>query len=222
MAIRVLITGFEPNDDGINASQRVIESLRDNPPPELGALAASFHFTVMPGDTYGLGQAVDEVLGSVTPDICIGVGQSNYNKIVLERLAKNIRYFVSLDRAGNAPKWELIEDDATVAYWDTLQDIEGTCALLEDHGIPARLSVDSGTHLCNQIFYHFLHWRNVNNSNMRVGFVHIPALPEQVIKQRPDFPFMPLVLTAKAISLVIKKEVEALTAVPRPLFCKRC
>lgn len=205
----VLVTGFESNDDGINASQRVVESLRDDLPPELDALPASLQFEVMPGNTNTLGQIVDETLSSNLPDICIGVGQSNYNKIVLERLAKNVRYFSSLDRAGNAPKWESIVDDAPAAYWTTLHDIEGTCSFLEGHGIPTRLSADCGTHLCNQIFYHFPHWRDVCNSDVRVGFVHVPVLPEQVIKHRPEFPFMPLELTAKAVYLLIKKQVEA-------------
>lgn len=31
----VLVTGFEANDDGLNASQLAVESLRDDPPAEL-------------------------------------------------------------------------------------------------------------------------------------------------------------------------------------------
>ena len=33
--MKVLITGFEPNDDGLNASQLLVKSLRDRPPQKL-------------------------------------------------------------------------------------------------------------------------------------------------------------------------------------------
>ena len=207
--MKVLVTGFEPNDDGINASQRVVESLRDDVLSELRTLPATFEFRIMPGNTNKLGLVVDETLNSIVPDICIGIGQSNYNKIALELLAKNLRYFKTLDRAGNAPKWESILDDSPAAYLTTLHDIKGLCSFLEGYSIPAKLSADCGTHLCNQILYHFLHWRDVNSSEMRTGFVHIPVLPEQVIEHWPEFPCMPLELAIKAVSLIISKQVQS-------------
>ena len=207
--MKVLVTGFEPNDDGINASQRVVESLRDDFSSGLHTLPAAFEFRIMPGNTNSLGLVVDEALDSIGPDICIGIGQSNYNKITLELLAKNIRHFATPDRAGNAPKWESIVDDAPAAYLTTLHDTKGLCSFLESHGIPARLSADCGTHLCNQALYHFLHWRGVHNSEMRTGFVHIPVLPEQIMEHRPEFPCMPLELTVKAVSLIISNQVKS-------------
>lgn len=208
--MKVLITGFEPNDDSLNASELVVVSLRDNPTQELRQYIDDIEFKIMPGNTNILGQVVKETLIALSPDICIGIGQARgYNKIALERMAKNLRYFVTLDRAGNAPKGEQIVQDGCVAYWASLSDQEGLVSLLESHNIPARISNDCGTHLCNQIFYHFLHWKEAHHSSVKVGFIHIPALPEQVIKYWSESPFMEMEMTRKALSLIIIRQIQA-------------
>jgi pyrrolidone-carboxylate peptidase len=38
--------------------------------------------------------------------------------------------------------------------------------------------------------------------------MHIPALPEQVISQWPDVPFMPLEMTRRAVEVVLTKLVN--------------
>lgn len=208
--MKVLITGFEPNDDSLNASEMVVVSLRDNPTQELSQYIDDIDFKIMPGNTNILGQVVNETLKALSPDICIGIGQARgYNKIALERMAKNLRYFVTLDRAGNAPKGEQIVQDGCAAYWASLSDQEGLISLLESHNIPARISNDCGTHLCNQILYHFLHWKEAHHSSVKVGFIHIPALPEQVIKYWSESPFMEMEMTRKALSLIIIRQIQA-------------
>lgn len=208
----MLLTGFEPNDDGLNASELVVVSLRDNPTQELKQYIDDINFKIVPGNTSILEQVVDETLKAIAPDICIGVGQARgYNEIALERMAKNLRYFVTLDKAGNAPKGEPIVSDAPVAYWNSLLKQDSLVTLLESHNIPAKVSNDCGTHLCNQIFYHFLHWREIHNLDMKVGFVHIPALPEQVIKDWAESPFMPIEMTRKALSLIINQQIQFAT-----------
>lgn len=208
--MRILITGFEPNDDALNASELVGVSLRDNPTTELTPYIDCIDFKIMPGNTNILGNVVNETLKAFSPDICIAIGQARaYNKIAIERMAKNLRYFVTLDRAGNAPKGEPIVPNAPVAYWSCLADLEGLVSLLESHNIPTRISNDGGTHLCNQAFYHFMHWREINNSDMQVGFVHIPVLPEQVIKYWPESPFMPIEMTRQALSLIICRQIQS-------------
>ncbi|MDM9379341.1 pyroglutamyl-peptidase I [Chlorogloeopsis sp. ULAP01] len=213
--MRALITGFEPNDDGLNASELVVLSLCDNPTQELSQYIDDIDFKIMPGNTNILGQVVDETLKAVAPDICIGVGQARgYNRIALERMAKNLRYFVTLDKAGNAPKGEPIVSNAPVAYWHSLLEQDNLVTLLESHNIPAKVSNDCGTHLCNQVFYHFLHWKETYKLDMKVGFVHIPILPEQVIKYWAESAFMPMEMTRKALSLIIDQQIQSVTSSP--------
>lgn len=207
--MRVLLTGFEPNDNGLNASELAVVSLRDNPPQELNKYLDSIYFKIMPGNTNILGQIVDQTLKEFSPDVCIAVGQARgYNKIVFERMAKNLKDFKTSDRAGNIPKGEQIMPNAPVAYWSSLPDQEELVTLLESQNIPARLSNDCGTHLCNQLFYQLLHYRDIHNLALKVGFVHIPLLPEQIIKHWPESPFMPIEMIRKALTLIITRQIK--------------
>ncbi|MEL6381314.1 MAG: pyroglutamyl-peptidase I [Cyanobacteria bacterium J06626_18] len=207
--MRVLITGFEPNDEGLNASELVVASMRDDLPQALVGYRHCIDFRIMPGNTQILGPIVDATLTAIAPNICIAIGQARgYNQIALERMAKNLRYFRTPDRAGNTPQGEPIVPDAPAAYWSTLPEQDGLVSLMKHHNIPARISNDCGTHLCNQIFYQMLHWQTVHNSDMKVGFVHIPALPEQVIRHWPESPFMPMAMTRQALSLIISRQLE--------------
>ena len=203
----VLLTSFEPNDNGINASEVVVRALQRQLPLDLSEQGMKLHIQVLPGDTNKLEMVVKEILSGLRPDVCIGIGQARgYNKIAVERMAKNLRYFVTPDRAGNAPKTLPAVEGGAIAYWHSLRNIEGVVQSLESNGIPTRIMNDCGTHLCNQAFYHFLHWNKNHLPSTRVGFVHIPALPEQVIKQWPEAPFMSLEMTCRAISLIIRTQ----------------
>ena len=125
--MKVLITGFKPNDNTVNASELVVESLSNNPPKEISPYIDSINFEILPGDTNILGNVLSELLQTLKPDICLGIGQARgYNKITIERMAKNLKYFVSLDKSGNAPKGEPVIPDAPIAYWNSLENLTGT------------------------------------------------------------------------------------------------
>ena len=47
----ILVTGFEPNDDGLNASKILVESLRDDPPESLSGFRDLIHYAVIPANT---------------------------------------------------------------------------------------------------------------------------------------------------------------------------
>jgi pyroglutamyl-peptidase len=49
----------------------------------------------------------------------------------------------------------------------------------------------------------------INSSDMKVGFIHIPVLPDQVISDWSDSPFMPIEMTRKALTLIIEKQLQA-------------
>jgi pyroglutamyl-peptidase len=70
--------------------------------------------------------------------------------------------------------------------------------------IPAASSRWSGNNLCNQILYHGLHHAKMTGKDILCGFAHLPALPEQVISQWPDVPFMPLEMMRKAIEIAVR------------------
>ena len=208
---KVLLTGFEPNDEGLNASEIVVNALQKRPSSVVAEGGVELHCQILPGDTNKLRSALEGTLSESKPDVYLGIGQARgYNKIAIERMAKNLRYFVTPDKAGNTPKGEAVVSEGVIAYWHSLQNLEATVAALEDSGIPARVMNDCGTHLCNQAFYHSLYWSQQHQPSMRVGFVHIPALPEQVIQQWPEAPFMPLSMTCEAIAIIVRHQLVGL------------
>ena len=79
--MKILITGFEPNDDGLNASELVINSLRNCPPARIAKYISFIDFKILPGNTEILGQTIENMLEFSTPDLCLGVGQARgYNR----------------------------------------------------------------------------------------------------------------------------------------------
>lgn len=47
----ILLTGFEPNDDGLNASKILVESLATDIPKKLCSFEHLLHYEIIPPDT---------------------------------------------------------------------------------------------------------------------------------------------------------------------------
>jgi pyroglutamyl-peptidase len=54
---------------------------------------------------------------------------------------------------------------------------------IQDAGIPGGVSNSAGTFVCNDTLYSLLH--HYDGTATRVGFIHIPALPEQSLSGLP-------------------------------------
>lgn len=200
----ILVTGFEPNDDGLNASKILVESLRDDPPESLLEISEPIHYVVMPPSTNRLRTAILEDLSRYKPAYCVFTGQApGRNKITFERLATNLKDFGSPDGAGNQPHGDFIETDGPAAYWSNLPNQEMLVERLNESGIPAAFSNHGGNHLCNQILYHGLHHVHTEGMNLKCGFMHIPPLPIQAQKQWLGTPFIPLSMARDALALVL-------------------
>ncbi|MHB1174058.1 MAG: pyroglutamyl-peptidase I [Sulfuriferula sp.] len=200
----ILVTGFEPNDDGLNASKILVESLRDDPPDTLLSISQPVHYLILPSSTSQLRTVILEHISRYKPAYCIFTGQApGRNKVTLERLATNLKDFGSPDGEGNQPHGDCIEADGNAAYWSNLPHQERLVERLNDNGIPAAFSNHGGNHLCNQIFYHGLHHAHTEGLNLKCGFMHIPALPIQAQKQWLATPFIPLSMARDALALVL-------------------
>jgi pyroglutamyl-peptidase len=70
-------------------------------------------------------------------------------------------------------------------------------------GVPAELSLSAGAYLCNQVTYTLLHHLAQNKLKTPAGFVHLPALPEQVIDKYPLIPSMGLETMLTGIRAII-------------------
>ena len=212
----ILVTGFEPNDDGLNASKILIESVRDELPESLSGIQEILHFEVLPPSSDALQANLLKVIAKHKPIYCLFTGQApGRNKITLERLATNLKDFGSPDGEGMQPHGEFIEKNGPAAYWSNLPNQEFLIDNLNENGIPASSSNHGGNHLCNQVLYHALHHAKVSNSNLMCGFMHIPPLPVQAQKQWLGTPFIPLSMAREALALVL---VDLAAELPNPAF----
>ena len=205
----ILLTGFEPNDRSLNASQILVESLAKNLPESLTKYSDLIHCEIMPGDTNKLDSILSDRIDFYQPKFCVFVGQApGRNKISIERIATNLKDFNSSDRAGNLPKNESIEKDGPVAYWSNLPHLETIIEKLNNANIPAAFSNYAGNHLCNQILYQGLHYATIDRLDLKCGFVHIPPLPIQVKTQWEQSPFMTLDMTRNALEIILSELFE--------------
>ena len=66
--------------------------------------------------------------------------------------------------------------DAPAAYFSTLPVREMVSAITAAE-IPAALSYSAGAFVCNDVLYTLLH--KFDGTETKVGFIHVPYLPEQ-------------------------------------------
>ena len=95
--MNILVTGFEPNDDGLNASKILVETFRDEPPEELSEVREFIHYEVIPPSSNKLQATILEHISHYKPDYCVFIGQvPGRNKISFERLATNLKVTLPL------------------------------------------------------------------------------------------------------------------------------
>ncbi len=194
----ILITGFD-YQESTNASGVLVKSLMDEITEELIPLQDALAFEVITCDETSretehktLESQLSNLLKRYKPELCIHTGQAPpYNKITIEKIATN-----SFRR-------KIIDPERPVAYWSNLPGTDDLRAVLENEGIPACYSFNCGQHTCNHILFSSLYFSELNDGSHKAGFIHIPVLPEQVMKEWRDSPFMPLEMSRKALSLVI-------------------
>jgi len=200
---RILVTGFEPNDDGLNASQAVVESLIGDVPVALRPLGDHLHLAILPGNTHTVSVSLIALIEEHQPNFCVLVGQApGRSKVTFERVATNLRDFMVADRAGNVEIGSRIFAEAPAAYFSTLDALQ-LAKLLESAGIPAAPSNHAGNHLCNQALFVALHYAATRDVPVKSVFMHIPLLPSQVDDRWVNHPTMTLPILRDAVTRTI-------------------
>ena len=99
-----------------------------------------------------------EAIEQAKPDIVIATGLKRTSRgILLERCATNLMDAAKPDADNVIPPRRPIDPEGPAAYWTRLP----LRSILHDfakHEIPAALSSDAGTFVCNSLFYHLLNW----------------------------------------------------------------
>lgn len=187
---KLLITGFDPfGGESINPSWEAVKLLPDT----VGD--CRLHKLQIP-TVFGLAaQTVIEEAKKVKPAVILCIGQAGGRAAVTpERVGINVRSASIPDNAGNQPVEEAVVPNGADGLFATVP-VAKMVEKMKEAGYPAAISNTAGTFVCNELLYTLLH--HYRESGVRVGFVHVPYLPQQ------GEPSLPLEDTAKALAAAI-------------------
>src|SRR5262245_66607198 len=144
---KLLLTAFEPfGGEKINPSLEAAHQIdRDKPFGEIVKVAE------LPVDRYRAIDSALEVIREVRPEIVVMLGEAGGRfRVNPERIAINVDDYRIPDNTGNQPRDEAIIEGGPAAYFSTLPIRAITERILEAR-IPAAISNNAGTYLCNQL-----------------------------------------------------------------------
>ena len=191
MKRKLLITGFDPfGGASINPAWEAVKLLPDT--------IADFEVHKLEIPTV-FGLATEKVLekaAEIQPDVILCIGQAGgRGSVTPERIGVNIRDAKIADNAGNQPVGQFVAEDGPAAYFSTVPVLAMETAIREA-SLPGQVSNSAGAFVCNDTLYGLLH--HYAGTEVKVGFIHVPWLPEQ------GSPSMPLEKTAAALEAAIR------------------
>lgn len=193
---KLLITGFDPfGGETINPSWEAVSRLEDR----IGAYEViKMQIPTVFGKAF---ECVFEAAERIKPDCILCVGQAGGRKgVTPEVIGINLREAGIADNEGNRIVNEPIIKDGPAAYFSTVP-VRAMAQKMKDADLPAALSYSAGAFVCNDVLYSLLH--RYRDTNTRVGFIHVPYLPEQAKENVPS-------LTLDRIVFALQKAIEAL------------
>lgn len=194
---KILLTGFEPfGGEKINPSLEIAKILDGKETAKYKIFSRK-----LPCVFREAIQQLKVAIQEIQPDLVLCIGQAGgRSDLSIERIAINVDDARIPDNRGNQPIDEPIVQGGPVAYWSSLP-IKAIVKHLRDAGLPASISQTAGTYVCNHVFYGLMH--EIQHSNIRGGFIHIPFLPEQT-KERPQTASLTLDQMVHGITIAIE------------------
>jgi pyroglutamyl-peptidase len=203
--LRILVTGFEPFGGGtVNAASLAVQRLKTTARCNLELIVRE-----IPTVFGKSAKAVEDAILEVLPQAVISVGQAGGTPdIRVERVALNLDDARILDNEGNSPGDSLIDPAGPVAYWATIPVREVVDAIAKQ-GIPAFISYSAGTFVCNHVFYSTCNFVAKKDMPIKVGFIHVPYLPCQVVG-KVQTPSMSLDCIVTALEAAVEAVAESI------------
>ena len=191
---KLLISGFDPfGGEAINPSYEAVKLLDD--------VIGEYELTKIELPTV-FGRAAEimiERIEEIRPDAVICVGQAGGRRgITPEGIGINLREASIADNAGNTPKNERIRAGAPDGIFSTLPVREMVEAIKEE-GLPASLSFSAGAFVCNDLLFSLLY--EFKDTDIKIGFIHVPFLPEQA---KAGVPSMELADVVRGLGAAVK------------------
>lgn len=201
----VLLTGFEPFGGAL--VNPAAEAARRLAAERVDGLRVSA--LVLPVDAARAPGVLAEALDRMRPDGCLMLGLADgVAALQVERLAVNLCDFRIPDNGGNQPMDVPVAADGPAAYFATAP-VRAMREAALGAGVPAELSLSAGAFLCNMGLYAALHLCATRGLPTRCGFIHVPALPEQVLdagRARPSMALDTICAGVRAMLRVLAAE----------------
>src|SRR5829696_5142291 len=183
--MKILVTGFDPFDgQPINPSWEAVRRLPDT------VEGVEIIKVQLPTS---FGRSVGEAGGQLA--------------ISPERVAINVDDDRIPDNDGNQSIGTQILADRPAAYFSSLPVKEMVTAM-KKAGIPAVVSNNAGTYVCNHLMYQVLRMIDHEFPGKRGGFVHVPYAPQQVV-DKPGQPALGIDEMATALAAGLGAIVES-------------
>ncbi|HWR39680.1 MAG TPA: pyroglutamyl-peptidase I [Patescibacteria group bacterium] len=176
----ILITGFEPfGGESLNPALEAVRRLEGKIIKDVRIVTRAVPVVKQ--------KAIDVLTAAikeVDPVLVIAVGQAaGRNDISIERVAINADDYRIPDNEGNQPVDEPVVAGGPAAYWSTLP-VKAMLQAVTGGGVPASISNTAGTYVCNHLFYGLMNYLAQEGNQRRGGFLHIPLLPEQAVRNQ--------------------------------------
>ncbi len=198
--MKLLLTGFEPfGEDTVNPSEQIVRRLAS-----ASIDGVSLATAILPVENSRGPAELIRALRQTQPDavLCLGVAVGRA-AITVEKVAINLLDYRIADNGGNQIADQPVVPGGPAAYFTSLP-LREIIAAMQAVGVPAELSLSAGSYLCNQVIYSLLHYLAENRLAIPAGFVHLPALPEQVLQSGGKVPSMSLETMTGGISAAIQ------------------
>lgn len=175
----LLITGFDPfGGETVNPSWEAVSRLPDT--------IGDYRLTKLQIPTI-FSLAARTVLDAAkddTPDVILCIGQAGGRDAVTpERIAVNMASATIADNAGITPSEEPILPGGPDGIFSTVP-VARMAEAIREAGLPGKISNTAGTFVCNDTLYRLLH--HFAGTGTRVGFIHVPHLPQQARDGAPS------------------------------------
>ena len=181
--LNVVISGFD-HYDGVEVNPAVevpkaiaeqglgVSSAPDDP---LEQVAVTVHAVSIPVSFAKAWPTLKETIEATKPNIVIATGLKHAARgVMLERCATNLMDAIKPDADNVIPRREPIDPNGPAAYWTRLP-LRSILNDFTDDSIPATLSSDAGTFVCNSLFYNLLNW-TATQERVLGGFVSFPPV----------------------------------------------
>lgn len=203
--LRILVTGFEPFGGAtVNPASLAVQKLKTT---------ARGSVEVVPREiptVFGKSaKAVEDAILELSPQAVISIGQAGGTPgIRVEKVALNLDDARIPDNEGNCPADSPIDPTGPVAYWAGIPVREVVDAI-QMKGIPSAVSYSAGTFVCNHVFYSTCNFVAKKDMPVKVGFIHVPFLPCQVVgkEQVPSMSLECIVTSLEAAVEVVARSV---------------